>query len=261
MTQAGEEFLCCARQVIEQADLLEKRWVSGKLLKPRLHIISQHYAFAIKAFTNMIHKNGMQDFNYSLHEGEAYEIIEEVKLLRSDIGVLCRDRYSRPIIDPLLQEAGLEFHPLFTTEPYVLISSRHPLARKPYLAPEDLNEYPRISFFAESDCDALYFSEDMEALAQDRLANNIDQSVTIISVKDRATMIHLLLGIDAYTLTAGLQGIDLYGDKIVALPFRVEATDFQQETGWIACKETALEQQVAQYVDELEAVAAQSKYE
>lgn len=257
LTQDGEEFLRYARQVIEQTDLLEKRWVSRKPAKPQLHIISQHYAFAIKAFINMLKKNGIQNYNYSLHEGEAFDIIEEVKLLRSDIGVLCRDKYNRTVIDKLLHEGGLEFHPLFSTEPYVLISALHPLADRTYLTPEDLSEYPRISFFAKSGCDALYFSEDIEALKEDRLAESMDQRVKVISVGDRATMLHLLLGINAHTLTAGLQGIDLYGGRIIALPFRVGDTVFQQETGWIACKGTPLEKQTAQYVEELHIVAAQ----
>lgn len=70
LTHDGEEFLRYARQLIEQADLLEKRWVSKQSKKPRLHIISQHYALATKAFIHMIQKHGIQDYQYHLREEE-----------------------------------------------------------------------------------------------------------------------------------------------------------------------------------------------
>lgn len=257
LTHDGEEFLRYARQVVEQAALLEDRWISKHPAKPRLHIISQNCAFAVKAFINMIRKHGMQDYHYSLREGKAFDIIEEVRLLRCDIGVLGRDRCSEAVIDKLLREGDLEFHPLFASEPYVLISARHPLAGKEYLTAEDLSPYPRTSF-EKSDYNALYYSEDLEALREVRLAENMDQRVKIISVEDRATMLHLLLRIDAYTLAGGVQGTDLYGKDVIALPFRGRDTVFRQETGWIARKGTPLEKQLAQYVEELQLVAAEA---
>lgn len=258
LTKDGAEFLVYAQKVIEQAALLEERWVATKPAKGRLHIISEHWAFAVKAFIRMVEKHGMQDYNYRLHEGKAFDIIEEVKLLRSDIGVFCRDRYSRPLIDKLLNEGGLEFHPLFVSEPYVLLRAGHPLAvSKSYLTPEDVSAYPRI-VFETSAYSPHYFSEEEESVKTDQPPEKIPQGVKIVPVEDRATMLHLLLGIDGYALTAGLQGIDLYGGDVIALPFRVGNTAFEQEAGWIACKGVPLEKQLVQYVEELALVAAET---
>lgn len=256
LTRDGEEFLRYARQVIEQVALLEERWVASKPAKPRLHIISQHYAFAVKAFINMIRKNSFQGYDYSLQEGKAFDIIEAVKLLRSDIGLLYKDRYYRVVIDKLLREGGLEFHPLFTAKPHVLISVMHPLADREYLTPEDLSEYPRTSF-ERSDYNALYFSEEMEALREDKLAGNTDNLAKSISIGDRGTMFHLLLGINAYTMTTGLQGIDLYGSEVMTLPFRAEGAVSKMEIGWIAPKDRPLGEQVERYIEELQVVAAE----
>jgi DNA-binding transcriptional LysR family regulator len=258
LTQDGEEFLRYARQVIEQAALLEERWVAGKPAKPRLHIIAQHYAFAVKAFINMIGKNGFHGYHYSLQEGKAFDVIEEVKILRSDIGLLYKDRYNRAAIDKLLREGNLEFYPLFTAKPYVLISIRHPLAGREYLTPKDLSEYPRTSF-ERSDYNALYFSQEMEALSEYRPEKKEDDSVKSIAIGDRGTMLHLLLGINAYTLATGLQGVDMYGSEIIAVPFRAESADAQTEVGWISRKDRSLGEQAERYIEELYLVAAETK--
>lgn len=249
LTHDGKEFLRYARQVLEQVALLEERWATQKSVKQRLLVISQHYAFVVKAFINMMSKNTVQEFDYNLQEGKTFDVIEEVRMLRSEIGVLYKDRYNRTIIEKLLREGGLEFHPLFTAKPYVLISSVHPLAARAYLTPKDLAEYPRVSF-ERSDYNALYFSEEMEVLKADTIVKSI-------SVGDRGIMYQLLLGINAYTLTTGLQGIDLYGDEVTTIPFRVEGPTPTMEVGWISRKDSHLTEQAERYLDELRAVAAE----
>lgn len=247
LTRDGEEFLLYARQVLEQTALLEERWVTRKPLKPRLLIISQHYAFAIKAFINMAKKNSIQEYDYILKEGRLLDIIDEVRLLRSEIGILYIDGYNRMVIEKMLREGGLEFHPLFTAKPYVLISVAHPLAGSEYLTSEDLIEFPRVSF-EQSDYNALYFQGEGKGPNEDALVKSI-------SIGDRGMMCNLLLELNAYTITTGLQGIDLYGDDVVAIPLRVEDEASTMEVGWISCKDRQLTDQAEQYVEELTAVA------
>lgn len=50
----GSEFLGYAKQVIEQAELLESRYSNKKLLKQNFSVSTQHYAFAVSAFVNLI---------------------------------------------------------------------------------------------------------------------------------------------------------------------------------------------------------------
>ena len=48
----GTEFLSYARQVVEQAELLEQRYLNTKPLKRQFSISTQHYAFAVNAFVS-----------------------------------------------------------------------------------------------------------------------------------------------------------------------------------------------------------------
>lgn len=55
LTQEGVEFVGYARQVLEQVDLLEARYSgTGNKAVQKLSISSQHYAFCVKAFVDLV---------------------------------------------------------------------------------------------------------------------------------------------------------------------------------------------------------------
>ena len=54
LSAEGKEFLSYARQVVEQADLLEEHYSGGKKIKQLCSISTQHYAFAVEAFVKML---------------------------------------------------------------------------------------------------------------------------------------------------------------------------------------------------------------
>jgi DNA-binding transcriptional LysR family regulator len=56
LTTDGVEFLGYARQIVEQASLLEQRYLSKKPSRRLCSISTQHYAFAVNAFVNMVKK-------------------------------------------------------------------------------------------------------------------------------------------------------------------------------------------------------------
>ena len=54
LTVDGAEFLTYARQVLDQADLLEERYKHAKPRKQLCQVSTQHYMFAVEAFVEMI---------------------------------------------------------------------------------------------------------------------------------------------------------------------------------------------------------------
>jgi DNA-binding transcriptional LysR family regulator len=54
LTIDGEEFLGYARQVLEQADLIEERYTGNSSGKPRFCVSSQHYSFVVEAFVELL---------------------------------------------------------------------------------------------------------------------------------------------------------------------------------------------------------------
>ena len=54
VSEEGETFLGYARQVLEQADLLESRYKGRSQQAPHFSISCQHYSFAVNAFVDVI---------------------------------------------------------------------------------------------------------------------------------------------------------------------------------------------------------------
>src|SRR5690625_1977796 len=50
ITTEGADFLGYARQVVEQAELLESRYSSSQIPQQQFSVSAQHYAFAVSAF-------------------------------------------------------------------------------------------------------------------------------------------------------------------------------------------------------------------
>jgi len=51
-------------------------------------VSTQHYAFAVNAFVDLIKEHGIDEYEFNLKETKTYEIIDDVKNLRSEIGIL-----------------------------------------------------------------------------------------------------------------------------------------------------------------------------
>lgn len=244
LTSDGAEFLGYARQVVEQSNLLEQRWLDKKPSRRLCSISTQHYAFAVNAFVNMVKKTDAEEYEYTLREARTFEIVEDVKNLRSELGILYMNNFNRQVIEKLLRENNLMFHPLFIAKPHVFISTTNPLSKKTSVTLSDLAEYPRLSF-EQGDYNSFYFSE--EILSTEYAKKDI-------RVGDRATIFNLMIGLNGYTISTGIVSADLNGDNITAIPLIVE--DYI-EVGWIAHKDIKLTQQASMYLEELKAVVAE----
>ena len=211
VSNAGDEFLAYARQVLEQANLLEEKFLNVKQQSPRFSVSTQHYSFAVNAFVDVIREFGGQQYDFTLRETQTYEIIEDVNRLKSEIGILYTSSKNEEIILKMIRQNGLEFEELFVAKPHVFISSKHPLAHKEIITLTELDEYPYLSF-EQGDYNSFYFSEE--------ILSTIDRRKNI-KVRDRATLFNLVIGLDGYTVSTGVISKELNGENIIAKPLSV----------------------------------------
>ncbi|MCD8090853.1 MAG: LysR family transcriptional regulator [Clostridiales bacterium] len=208
----GEEFLGYARQVIEQTELLEQKYLRGTPGKLHFSVSSQHYSFVVDAYVDLIKEFNADEYDFTLKETRTFEIIDDVRLLRSEIGVLYICNFNEKIIKKFIRENDLIYHELFSTTPHVFISKTHPLASKETIDLEDLAEYPYFSY-EQGSYNSFYFSE--EALSTMERKKNI-------RVCDRATLFNLLIGLNGYTICTGVINKDLNGADIIAKPLNAD---------------------------------------
>lgn len=212
VSNEGDEFLSYARQILEQVNLLEERFLNVKKQSPRFSVSTQHYSFAVNAFVDVIREFGGNQYDFTLRETQTYEIIEDVSRLKSEIGILYTSSKNEEVIGKLIKQNGLEFQELFIANPHVFISSRHPLAHRETITLEDLEDYPYLSF-EQGEYNSFYFSEEILS-TMDRNKN--------IKVRDRATLFNLAVGLNGYTVSTGVISKELNGENIIARPLIVE---------------------------------------
>lgn len=110
LTPEGEEFIRYARQVIEQYQLIEARFISKEQVRKKFSVSMQHYSFAVNAFVEMVKQFGMDEYEFAINETKTYEVIEDVRNFRSEIGILYINDFNRKVLMKLFHESGLEFH-------------------------------------------------------------------------------------------------------------------------------------------------------
>ena len=146
VTPEGEEFLGYARQVVEQYELIESKYVSKEHTKKKFSVSMQHYTFAVNAFVEMVKQFGMDEYEFAVHETRTYDIITDVKDFKSEIGILYLNDFNHKVLEKLFHEFNLEFHPILECSIYVYMWKGHPLADRYLITLEDLREYPCLSF-------------------------------------------------------------------------------------------------------------------
>lgn len=214
LTPEGTELLGYARQVLQQTELLEAKYISGGAALQRFSVSTQHYAFTANAFVDLIKEFGADAYDFTLRETSTYGIISDVKNLRSEMGVLYLSSFNEQVLLKLLKESGLVFSPLFATPPHILISKDHPLAARALVGLEDLEPFPCLTF-EQGEHNSFYFSEEILSTLPHRKN---------IKVTDRAAVINLLIGVNAYTIATGVFPYYLHGDAIVARRLDVDET-------------------------------------
>ncbi|MCM3628554.1 LysR family transcriptional regulator [Paenibacillus glycanilyticus] len=238
LSKEGVEFLSYARQVVEQAELLESRYLNAKPSPQHFSVSTQHYAFAVNAFVSLVQEFGQEEYELSLRETKTYEIIEDVKSLRSEIGILYLNEFNGKVINKLLKDSNLQFTSLFTANPHIFISIKNPLAKQAKVTIDQLDEFPYLSF-DQGEYNSFHFAEEILSTLSHKKS---------IRVNDRATLFNLLIGLNGYTISTGVLSADLNGNEIIPVPLDTEETI---NVGWIAHRSTALSKLGAAYIEAL----------
>ena len=121
LTNEGHELLAYARQVVDQADMLENRYAPSHEKHARLAVSTQHYAFSVQAFIAAAEACDSEEYDFVLRETTTKQIIDDVRNFSSDLGILYTDSYNERILGKAFDEAGVAFNPLFEAAVHVFV--------------------------------------------------------------------------------------------------------------------------------------------
>ena len=237
-TPEGEIFLSHARQLLEQASYLEDKFKGGGSFEPDFSVSTQHYSFAVDALVDTVKAFDIPKYRFTIRETQTYEIIEDVKDMKSEIGVLYMSAENEGILQKILKKYGLCFEELVTVVPHIFIAKTHPLSLKKNIKLSDLEPYPYLSF-EQGESNSINFSEELLSM--------VDRPKNII-VRDRATMVSLAIGLNGYTVGSGVLNEEVNGDKIIAKKLDEDA---YMRIGYICHKDMPLNVYAQTYIEAL----------
>lgn len=209
ITRDGSEFIRYARQLLAQYEVITERYErEDKKAVRNFAVTSQHYDFVAEAFVRFM-KKYRSDYNLSLKEARTVEVIDDVRNLNSDLGILAYLKApAGGYMERYLKRNGLEFRPLFETCPYVFLGRHNPLASSERLTREELTEYPYITY-DQGEAGPVEFSEELSEYSQTKKH---------IRINDRATLMNLLLSTDCYTIGTGVMTSELNNGNVLSVP-------------------------------------------
>ena len=194
LTDEGREFINYAKKAVSQYEILEDRYLSGDADKERFSVSTQHYNFAIRAFTSVIRQGSPDKYIFSIHETKTREVLEDVRSMKSEVGIISYSGGYKNIIMKLIKEYQLEFTPLMQRETYAYVWKGHKFAGRKTISLEELKDYPCVSF-DQSDDSNLYLTE--EAMADYDFKK-------MIRSDDRATTMEIIAELGGYSIGSGM---------------------------------------------------------
>lgn len=238
LTKEGMEFLGYVRQVMQQFELLEDKYITAQPPKTRFGVSTQHYTFTENAFVELVQRFGQERYEFYFNEAGTHQILEDVKNRISDLGIIYLSNENETVLRKMMEEYGLEFVPLFTAKPHVFLQKNHPLANKKKLRLSELEPYPRLNFVQGSYESSYYAEELFSTVPADKE----------IRINDRGAIVNFMLGLNAYTISSGIFPKYLHGDNIIAVPLDESE---RMEIGYILPERQPLSELGATYIREL----------
>ena len=133
-------------------------------------------------------------FVFSIHETRTRDVLEDVKNLRSEVGIVSFSGSNEAVLKKLFRDYQLEFTPLMTRDTYVYVWKGHELAGRKEISIEEMRGYPCVSF-DQSDDSSFYLTE--EAMAD----YDFDK---MIKSDDRATSMEIIAELGGYAIGSGM---------------------------------------------------------
>jgi DNA-binding transcriptional LysR family regulator len=242
LTAQGKEFLSYAKQAVSQYSIIEDRYIARNENRLFFSVSMQHYVFALHAFIHTISRFEPQKYSYSIQETKTDEVLNNVRNLKSEIGIIAYTRDKEKLMNKLLREYHLQFFPLLVRDTFAYMNRKHPLAGKTEVSLEELREYPCISFDQSSDSEYYLAEEALDGYDFPK----------IIKTNDRATSAELLacVNVNGFAIGTGIL-VDTVALKDDFVCIKMKEED-PLTIGYIIRKNHKLSEIGKVYIEELE---------
>ena len=237
VTERGEQFIHDARSLYREYEHLLQKY--SEKAKKTFSVATLYYAFARKAFVEVVKKFSGDGYDFAFRELKAEEIIEDVSAQKSEIGILYVSDPNRDSVLKTLESKHLAFHHLTECNAFVYLHKNHPLAEKESISLDELSDYQFVTY--DTDDIKSFFSE--EVLKR--------YALKPIMVADRATELNLLKNLNGYTFLSGVLGEEGENEDFIPIPLQNldDRVSCIFELGYITQKDVRMNDISLTYID------------
>ena len=236
-TEKGNLFISDARLLYQNYENLVRKYTVQE--KKSFSVSTLYYAFARRAFVEVVKKFAPEGYDFSFREMKALDVIHDVENGKSEVGIIYVSDVNRAEILKTLNDFHLAFHHLTECNAFVCLYKNHPLAEKESLSLEELSDYHFVT----------YDADDLNLLFSEKILKRREfaQSITVV---DRATVLNLLRTLDGYTFLSGVLSENNDGDYIL-IPLKDIDNDHVHtfELGYITQNYTKMSPISLTYID------------
>ena len=236
ITSDGETFIRYANNVLLQYRFMEEKYFGGSEVKSPFSVSMHHSTFATKIFAQIIKEFGIADYEYSLFETTTKTVLDNIRLAKSELGVLYISSFNRDYYDKVFKESDLSFEVLGSFPICAYVSENHPLAGKKEILLSELEEYPCL-IFDQDENSSFYFYEEIISAYQYK---------NIIRTSDRGTTLELLAETFAYSVGIGTFFDEKHEKGLTAVSIK---TDERIDVGYIKRNHTVLSEPGERYIE------------
>ena len=241
LTDEGSEFVRYATQIVDSENFVTERY-RPDISKSKLRIATQHYDFIADIFGSFLVGIDADSYEFSIREIETYNVLCEVEMGRSDIGIIAIKDGDYDVMKRYLDKKGISFVSLLCASAHAFMRREHPLASRETLDFCELQSYPYVSY-GQGEHNSSFFTEEMlESTSAEKH----------VEISDRATLMNLLLVTDAYTVGTGIMPSALNRGDIVSIPLRCDSS---YHIGYILNDTRKLSDMTKMFIARLESTA------
>ncbi|MCR5401817.1 MAG: LysR family transcriptional regulator [Treponema sp.] len=202
ITEEGANFIRDAGELYAQYEALLKKYTG--IQKKHFSVSTLYYAFARKAFVEIVKKNPQNEYDFAFWEKKASDVISDVSEGKSELGILYLSESNRQNLIRELNARSLIFHHLTECNAFAYLHKNHPLAKNESVSLDELSAYHFITF--DTDDVNSFFSRDViEHFGLNKP----------ITVADRATELNLIEQLNGFTFLSGIVGEDTAEDFVL----------------------------------------------
>ena len=140
LTRKGENLAVDVKTILEKIESLDSKFKKRNEQHNSFSVATQHHLPGIDAFCQFIQAATGAPYNFAYLEMKTSDVLHAVSNGLADIGIMFLASSSKDLMIQRIRKLGLVFNNIAYKPVHIYLHESHPLAARPMIYPEELND-------------------------------------------------------------------------------------------------------------------------